>query len=212
MSSGASGPPVRTVEAPGTGSASGPADRCSIELALVASAATPAEALEQVTAAADAVVAALGAQGVERCAVRTRSLQVTDRYDPTNRQVVARDATYGLAVDDRPLGAVGPLLAALAAVAGDALRVQSLDLGVADPEPLVRAARGRAVADALARAQQLAKAAGVALGPLLSLVEGGGAAPRAGGTRAVAFASSLPVEGGTETRTVAVTALFAIAD
>jgi uncharacterized protein YggE len=48
---------------------------------------------------------------------------------------------------------------------------------IRNPKPLMTQARSEAVKDAIAKAQTLAKAAGVSLGPILSISEGGDIRP-----------------------------------
>ena len=89
-----------------------------------------------------------------------------------------------------------------------------LQFGIAEPGPLRDAARRKAVEDAMARAALLAAAAGVSLGPVLSITD----AP-AGGPRPVmadmAFARSaeaLPVAAGELSLGASVSMVFAIGD
>ncbi len=53
-------------------------------------------------------------------------------------------------------------------------QLQRAVLGLADPEPALNEARKRAVADAQARARLLTQAAGLKLGQVVSISEGGG--------------------------------------
>jgi uncharacterized protein YggE len=66
-----------------------------------------------------------------------------------------------------------------AAAAAGANEIGGLELGIDDPIPFERQARDKAVANARARAEQLAKLAGVKLGPVVAIEESqsGGYAP-----------------------------------
>jgi uncharacterized protein YggE len=77
----------------------------------------------------------------------------------------------------RDLQRLGALLQAAAQEVGDLLRVQGLHLSVANPQPHEEEARRLAMADARARAQQLAERAGVSLGRPVAITEGGVAVP-----------------------------------
>jgi uncharacterized protein len=94
--------------------------------------------------------------------------------------------------------------------------VQSIALTSSDTDGPRAIARARAVEDAKARADQLAGAAGVRLGALLSIEEGSEALarPLADGSpaRMMATSAPLPIEGGTQDVAVRVTLTFAIAD
>jgi uncharacterized protein YggE len=61
--------------------------------------------------------------------------------------------------------------AAAVAVGGDAARVHGLGFVVGDPATVAAAARDAAWRDALARAEQYARLAGAALGPVLEIRE-----------------------------------------
>jgi uncharacterized protein len=142
-------------------------------------------------------------------------LSLNDFYDREQKRVTARVATYPLTVRTPSLEDAGPVLATLSSVAAGSLQVQGLLLVVSDPEALKVSARRAAVLDAASRAQQLAEAAGVSLGPILEITEGQGSR----GVRAVRAslmaaspASSMPVEAGEVTSTVAVTVTYAIED
>jgi uncharacterized protein YggE len=117
-------------------------------------------------------------------------------------------------VKTRSVEEAGPVLASLSEVAGDSLQVHRMQLAVSEPVVLQVFARRDAVADATARAHQLAEAAGVSLGRILEISEGqvasgGGFAPRG---VSFAAAASMPVEPGEVTSTVAVTVTYAIED
>jgi uncharacterized protein YggE len=207
---------VREVVVVGEGSASGTPDRCIISLALNVAADTSADAIDRVAQLADQVVGVIHAQGVEPSDVQTHSVSLQDFYDQEKKRVTARVASYALSVNAPSLASVGRLLAELAAVCGDSLQVRGLQLAVSNPQPLLQAARRAAVEDAVARADQLAEAAGVRLGTILSVDEGSNPRPQIG-LQKVRFsggsaAAALPVEGGTASVTVQVTVRLAIED
>lgn len=97
----------------------------------------------------------------------------------------------------RELAAVGRIVEA--AMAAGATTIRGVRFAVAEPTKLEAEARALAVRDAEARARQLAEAAGLRLGPLLSLTEGG-APPRPlaerGGVAVSAAMAPGPVEPG----------------
>jgi uncharacterized protein YggE len=82
---------------------------------------------------------------------------------------------------------------------------------VADPKPLAERARSQAVADGASKARTLAMAAGVTLGPLMSIQETmvGRPIPVFAMARAVA-ADATPIAGGEETVSVTVQMVYAI--
>lgn len=87
-----------------------------------------------------------------------------------------------------------------------------LSFGVQDPAPLIAEARRQAVADARARAELLAEAAGVTLGPVLTIADQG--AGMGGGLEMMAArrGGSAPVAPGEISVTASVSVVFAIAE
>ncbi|HET7453338.1 MAG TPA: SIMPL domain-containing protein [Thermoanaerobaculia bacterium] len=85
-----------------------------------------------------------------------------------------------------------------AAVGGGANTVSGIAFTIEDPAPLRAKAREAAIADARARAEALARASGVAVGPVLSISEnGGGPIPRPMLARSIApMEAGAPVESG----------------
>ena len=69
-----------------------------------------------------------------------------------------------------------PALDAL--VAAGANQINGMNFSIHDPAALLAEARAEAVADARAKAETYAKAAGVTLGPILSISENGNGGPR----------------------------------
>jgi uncharacterized protein len=151
-------------------------------------------------------------QGIERSNVQTLNISLQDWFDRETQTVTARVARYSLAVSLAGLEKVGPLLAGVTPIAGDSLQIQGLRLLVGDPKPILLEARRAAVEDAMDKARELAVAAGVRLGKIISIDDRGGARSGTGGVQVAAFAasSSLPMEAGTSEFTAQVTIAFEI--
>lgn len=96
------------------------------------------------------------------------------------------------------------------AVAAGANQVSGPDLSAADGKRLYRQTLGSAVDDARAHAEALAKATGRTLGPVTSIVEGGGSEPVPMYRAAADAASSTPIVGGEQETTATVTVTFAL--
>ncbi len=107
-----------------------------------------------------------------------------------------------------PSDDAGRFIDAAAEVAGDELTLNGVSFAVDDPAAARAPLRELAVADARAKAEVLATAAGCTLGAIVTLVEGGGGGvapmPR-GPVRAMAAA---PVEAGSDTLSLQVTASY----
>ena len=98
-------------------------------------------------------------------------------------------ASNSLQVRVRDIARLGAVLDALIRAGGN--RLQAVSFSHSDPEPLRDRARRKAVKEALRRARLLAEAAGVRLGPVLSLEEvSAGRGPTA---RMAALAADRPV-------------------
>jgi uncharacterized protein len=200
----------------GTGVATGVPDQCILHIALNATANTPAEALALCSDAADRVVSALGREGVEPSETRTTNLSIQDFHDRATMQVTARVGSYQMEVIVRPLEDVGRVAAVLSAEAGDALQIQSLHLAVSNPGPHEQEARRLAVLNAQSKASELAHAANVTLGAILSIEDQIGRISHPMAARAmstgVGVTASLPVEAGAVTTSCSVIVTYAIQD
>ena len=100
-----------------------------------------------------------------------------------------------------------------AVVAAGANNIYGISFGVDDPTPYQQQARATAIKDAQDKAAQLAKAANVSLGKVISISEGS-AAPRpvfrAAATSSVSSAAEVPVETGELEINVSVDMRFAV--
>ena len=88
--------------------------------------------------------------------------------------------------------------------------MNGITFGLAEPTPVLNEARALAVADAKARATVLATAAGLQLGAIEIITEGGAFAGPAPMFREAA--ASVPIENGEVGMTASVTVTFGIAD
>lgn len=111
----------------------------------------------------------------------------------------------------RDLDTLGPLLDAV--ISEGANDFNGLNFSVQEQRPLIEAARKAAVEDGIAKARQLAEAAGVTLGPVVSIADHGGNTPRPMMMEmAAARESSMPVAAGEITLSASVSMVFAIAE
>ncbi len=161
----------------GEGSATGTPDQCVLHAALNVVADTAAEAIGRLATLATQVLDSLRQHGLEEADVRTTNLRVQDFFDQAQQRVTARFGSYQIEVVIQDLEAIGELVALLSAVASESFQLQALQLRIAEPEPLRRQARIRAMDDARSKAQQLAEAAGVRLGRIVSIQQGADPGP-----------------------------------
>ena len=161
-----------------------------------------------------AVVAAVRGAGVADGDVRTQQVSLNPVYDfsGNTQRLTGYQASQSLDIRLRDLAKLGPVIDA--AVGAGATTVSSVTLSVADPAAATDQARDQAVDDARRRAERIAAAAGVTLGPPASIVEGSSAPPiplafEGAMFRAAADAAT-PIETGTTDLSVELTVLFRI--
>ena len=166
-------PGAATVTVAGTGAATAVPDTALLQLGVEARGSTPAEALDACRLALDRVLAALDTEGVEPARRTTGGLELHEDWESRQpgqgpvRYLAGARLTVRLASPAR----AGEVAAAAVAVGGDAARVHGLELVVGDPAAVAAGAREAAWRDAVARAEQYARLAGAALGPVLEVKE-----------------------------------------
>jgi uncharacterized protein len=167
---------LRTVSVSGAGEVSGKPDQARLSAGVVTQAPSAAAALSANTAAMNRVFAALKALGIPDNKFQTSNFSVQPQYPPYRpdaaepRNIVGYQVSNQVSVTVDDLAKLGPALDAL--VRSGANQLGGVSFAIADPKPLAERARAAAVGDAAAKARTLAGAAGVALGPLLSIQEG----------------------------------------
>jgi uncharacterized protein len=206
-----------TVVVTASGTVAAEPDAVVVGLGIEVSADTPAEALRQVDARVTALLAGLDAEGVAPADRRTTGLQVHPRWVPDAAEPRGHTAAYGLEVTVSDLPGAGRLVQRAGDDAGEALRVHAFVLQVRDLQPFLARARAAAVQAASEQAQQLVAAAGLLLGPVVALREGGGDPPGVPVGRREAFlladsGGGPPVQAGRHDVTVTVTAVFRVLD
>jgi len=157
---------------------------------------------------AQAVIEAIRALGIAEADILTSQFSVygqegfdKETGEPSGAVTYIVDNTVSVTIRD--LSQVGPVLDA--ALGAGANTVQNLSFTVEDQTAALREARDKALADAKARAEQIAQGAGIELGSLLNLSESqfGGPIPLAEAVRAEGLGGRLaavalaPVSSGT---------------
>lgn len=162
----------------GEGRVASEPDMASISLGVVSEAETASAAMEETSDRANAIITALAEQGIEERDMQTSDLSLSpiwaeDRtqQDRITREIVGFSASTDLRVRVRDLDTLGTVMDAVLQVGANNFR--GLSFGLQDPEPVADEARREAVADARRKAELLAEAAGVTLGGITSIREGG---------------------------------------
>lgn len=132
------------------------------------------EAREQAAQAMKAMMKALDGQDVPEAHRRTTSVRIQPQYDYSNRKrrLVGYTASNDLQVRIDDLKKLPYVVDTAVVAGGDASRLMGISFMLSDREAAQAEARKRAVVQARSRAEQLAKAAGVELGPVRYIREG----------------------------------------
>jgi uncharacterized protein YggE len=195
-------------------------DIATLWLGIEAQATTVAEAQAQAATAMEAVMAALAENGVAEKDIQTQYFsiyQVTRWDDDKDEQVVIGYRVSNMVTAKiRDIEQAGPVIDAVAAAGGDYTRINNISFSVDDPTPYYKEARQKAMADAKAKAGQLADLAGVKLGQPTYVSEGTIYPPvvyRDAGMMAVPEAApTTPISPGEIELTLNVQVAYAIAD
>jgi uncharacterized protein YggE len=199
----------------GTGEVSAAPDMATLSLGVTTEAEEAAAAMRANSEAMAAVLARLAALGIAEADVQTSSVSLSPRWEPprpeeTEPRVNGFVASNMLTVDVRDLAALGGVIDA---VVGDgANTLGGLVFGIADDRALRDAARRAAVEDATGKARVLAEAAGVPLGAVAEIVEGGGTDGPMFARMDMAAAEAVPVAPGEIDLQVTVTMTWEIGD
>lgn len=188
-------------------------DQATLSLGVTSNGATAAEAMAANTTAMTAVIARLRAAGIDEADLQTSNLFLSANwggYDSGTPKVIDYTASNMLNVRLREIATLGEMLDA--AVTDGANAVNGISFGLADPKPAMDEARTRAVADARARAEVLAAAAGVTLGPIASITEAGAFNGPGPLFRAEMAGGPVPVETGEIAVTANVTVTWSLAE
>ncbi len=185
----------------GSASASAVPDTMSLSLAVENHHAQAAQAFEQVSAGAHALITAVLSVAPEtNLSTSGVTLSARTAWRDEMNVLLGYDASTTLEATAVPLEAISAVLAAAVETGGDDLRIHSLRSEVSDPISALRAARELAFSDAHSKAAELAQLAGRQLGQALQIRESGpdSAVPlQRAGLRAMA-AKSMPVIAGSQ--------------
>jgi uncharacterized protein YggE len=216
---GGSGMDKNTIVVTGSADVKVKPDIANINVGVVTSAATAAQALADNSASMNALFAVIKAQGVEEKDLRTSNLSVQPQYSqpqPGARgefvpRVVGYQVTNTVHVKVRQIDRLGAMLDIL--IQNGANQVYGISFDVDKSEYLLDNVRGAAVSNARRRASLYCSGDRVKPGAVMHIEEQGveGNFPQPmfdRGMRAMAAASPAPVAGGESTLTVRVRVVF----
>ncbi len=201
-------PKPRLMSLTGQGKITAAPDMAVLSLGVVSQDKTARQALFANSRAMAALVDAMKKSGIEAKDLQTSGFTVSPVYSRPRRsqgdrppppEIVGYSVRNMLSVRIRKLDTVGEILDTAVSLGSNT--ISGLSFTVAEPKPLHDAARQAAMADALQKATLYAEAAGVTLGAIQSISEGGVVlpppiVPMARAQAEVAFDAAVPVEAG----------------
>jgi uncharacterized protein YggE len=211
--SGAESQP-RTISVSGQGEVKTVPDEAQLTAGVVTQAPTAADALAANARAMNRVFATLKQLGIPDRAMQTSEFSVSPQYQTnhngdTTQKIIGYQVSNDVTVTIDDLAKLGPAIDVLVGSGANSLGSVSAD--IRDPEPLEAQARAAAIHDAMDKAETYAKAAGLQLGPILSVSEGGGEQPRPMFRTVMApRAAATPIAAGEESVSASVNVTFAI--
>ena len=125
----------------------------------------------------ESVIKSLKDKGVSDQDIKTSRFSIHPRFDRNSQNITGFQVSNQLTVKIRDLDAVGEIIDEVALVGGDLTRFQGVNFSIEDTKPLEEQARAAAVADMVAKANQLATLSGVQLGKPYYISETGGFSP-----------------------------------
>jgi uncharacterized protein YggE len=176
-------PMQRTIMVSGTGDVSATPDRAAVSAGVISQAPTAAAALTANNTAMARVMETLRGAGILPQNIQTSNFSVQPQYEPYRpdqpqpqpQRIIGYQVSNQVTVIVDDLARLGTTLDAL--VRAGANQLGGISFAFRDPKPLAEGARREAVEDAAAKARTLAAAAGVTLGPVISIQESGGGFP-----------------------------------
>jgi uncharacterized protein YggE len=216
-----------TLTVVGTGEAFGTPDRAVVRLGAVAQSSQAAEAQKLVGEIVTKTIDAVKQLGIDEKSIRTAGVSLTPVYtdqhlrplqpgqpqEPQEPRISGYRASNTLEVRLDDLSRLGPVIDA--GVATGANNVEGVDFQLKDDGPQRKAALKQAATDARGKAEALADAMGMRLGPVIEVIEGGGPGrPIPMARRAMlaeSFAANTPVQPGQLQVTASVTITYRLA-
>ncbi|MCA0870280.1 SIMPL domain-containing protein [Seohaeicola saemankumensis] len=206
---------ARQITVTGEGRVETVPDMATITLGVSHRAKEARTAMAQTSDSVTQIIERLGALGIAPRDVQTRQLTLNPVWSDPNGsadssvRIAGFQASNTLYVRVRDLPSLGAVLEAV--IEDGANEFNSLQFTVQEVDPLVEQARKLAVEDAMVKARQLAEAAGVTLGPVLTISEHGGGRPTPMAQMSMRDSGGgVPIAGGEISLNVNVSMVFAI--
>jgi uncharacterized protein len=194
-----------TITVTGNGTVDATPDQASFDFGVTTNGSTAAQALSNNSSEARAIIAALTKAGVGSSDIQTTQVSLWPQTSNDGNRITGYQASNSVQVK-AAIGKSGALVDA--AVSAGANNVDGPNLDTADQSSLYAQALKQAVGSAKGKAQAIADAAGLTLGSVLKVHEGGDATPLPLFAAAKAAGPSVPIEAGTQQIQASVTVTY----
>jgi uncharacterized protein len=198
--------PGTTITVTGNGTVDATPNRASFDFGVQTQASTAAQALSRNASEAQAIIDALKKAGVPASAIQTTDVSLWPQTSSNGTRITGYQASNSVQVT-AALGKSGALVDA--AVGAGANNVDGPNLDTADQSSLYDRALKQALSDAKGKAQAIAAGAGLTLGTVLKVHEGGNPAPLPMFATAAKAETTPPIEAGTQQIQASVTVTYA---
>jgi len=193
----------RTITLAADGAVKTTPDKVDISTGVTTEGQTARDALDKNTDAMSKVVDGLKAAGIDPKEIQTTNFSVSPVYEQRKSGqpafITGYRVTNSVHITVRDTGKLGDILDQVVTLGAN--QIGSVSFGVSEPEKLKDEARKQAMREAIANAKLYTEAAGVELGPVLTIAEeDGGYSPRYAAEAApMAMGKAAPIEAGTTT-------------
>ncbi|HLY85991.1 MAG TPA: SIMPL domain-containing protein [Gaiellaceae bacterium] len=204
---GATPSPGTEITVTGNGTVDATPDQASFDFGVTTRGATAAEALSRNNSESQRIIDSLKSAGIDSPKIQTTQVSLWPQTSSNGNTIVGYQASNSVNVT-AALDRSGVLVDA--AVGAGANNVDGPNLDTADKSSLYGDALQKAIADAKQKAQAIAAGAGLTLGNLEKVSEGGNSTPPVPMFAAdKAAAGSVPIEAGTQQIQASVTVTYA---
>jgi len=148
----------------GQGQVSASPDVASLTMGVQAQSLTVADAQSKASTSMDSIIQVLKAHGVADKDITTISYSISPLMNYKNNTILGYQVSNLVTAKIRKLSDTGSIIDAVTSAGGNFIQISGISFTVDDPTPFLKQARQLAMADAAARAAQLASSAGVKLG------------------------------------------------
>jgi len=197
--------PGTVITVTGNGTVDATPDRASFDFGVTTQGATAADALSSNSSEAQHIIDALKNAGIDSSDIQTTQVSLWPQTSTDGTRITGYQASNSVQVT-AGLGRAGALVDA--AVRAGANNVDGPNLDTADKSSLYGDALKKAIGDAKVKAQAIADGAGLTLGSLVKVEEGGNSAPPVPMYAQARAAASVPIEAGTQQIEASVTVTY----